>query len=113
VRWFKWIPHKEVANYIYASDFLIVPRHKEPKIIRRYHSHEDIQKVTEAFLLGKPVIASGISSSPYYMLVDPEELPEYVKKIVSGKINPPAPPKLTWQKECVKTIKKILKEVED
>jgi len=109
VRWFGWIPHNEVPKYIIASDICIAPRHKTPFSI--YYSYEGIQKIAEYFAYGKPVIASGISPSPYYVVVEPSELGEAIAKAVKGELKLPKPPKLFWEDYSEKLILKVIEEV--
>ena len=109
VRWFGWVPYKEVPKYIAASDIGLVPRHKTP--FRIYYSHEGIHKITEYFAYGKPVIASGIAPSPYYIVVDPDKLGETAAKAVKGELKLPKPPKLYWEEYSVPTILNIVEEL--
>ena len=111
VRWFGWVPYKDVPKYIAASDIGLVPRHKTP--FRICYNHEGIQKITEYFAYGKPVIASGIMPSPYYLVVEPEEIGEAVAKAIKGEIKLPRPPKLYWEdfseSRVLEIVRKLLK----
>ena len=109
VRWFGWVEHHEVPNYVASADIGIVPRTGIPKKFRKYYSHEGIHKITEYFLFGTPVIACGIAPSEYYLLVPEEEFGKYVKKAILGEISLPKPPKLTWQKNCIPVIREVIR----
>lgn len=109
VRWFGWVPYEEVPKYIAASDIGLVPRHKTG--FKAYYSHEGIHKISEYFAYRKPVIASGIAPSPYYVVVDPGELGEVVAKAVRGEIRLPEPPKLYWEEHCASKVLNIIKEL--
>ncbi len=111
VKWFGWVQYKEIPNYLAASDIGIVPRNPVPNPYRRYYTYEGIQKIAEYFLFGKPVIASGIAPSKYYLVVDPHKLGEITAKVVRGEIELPNPPKLTWEKYCEPVIEKALEDL--
>ena len=109
VKWFGWVSYGEVPKYIVAADIGLVPRHKTP--YRVYYSHEGIHKITEYFAYGKPVIACGIAPSPYYLVVEPEELGEAVAKAVKGEVRLPKPPKLFWEDHSLPLIVKVVNEL--
>lgn len=109
VKWFGWIPHNEIPKYIAASDIGLAPRHKTQFNI--YYSYEGIHKIAEYFAYGKPVIASGISPSPYYVVVDPSKLGEAVAKTVKGELKLPKPPKLFWENYSENLVLKVIEEV--
>lgn len=109
VRWFGWVERREVPNYIIASDICIVPRHKTCYSI--YYSHEGIHKISECLLLGKPVVACGISPSKYYLLSEPETFPKVIREVMLGNIKPPEPPKLTWEDFCEEKVLRIIWEL--
>ncbi|MGQ4833101.1 MAG: glycosyltransferase [Candidatus Asgardarchaeia archaeon] len=112
VRWFGWIKHQEVPNYIASANIGIVPRTGIPKKFRKYYSYEGIHKITEYFLFGLPVIACGIAHSDYYLLAPEKKFGEYVKKAVLGELHLPNPPELTWQKNCIPIIRDIITYLE-
>ncbi len=111
VKWFGWVDHKEVPNYLAAADIGIVPRFGIPEKFKKYYTHEGIHKITEYFLFGLPVVASGIAPSKYYFVAPEDKFGEYVRKAVRGELKLPDPPKLTWQKDCVPIIKQVIKEI--
>ena len=113
VKWFGWVDHREVPNYLSAADLGIVPRFGIPGRFKKYYTHEGIHKITEYFLFGLPVIASGIAPSKYYFVAPEDKFGEYVKKAVRGELKLPSPPKLTWQGNCVPIIKQIINEITD
>lgn len=108
-RWFGWVPHREVPNYIVASDIGIVPRHKNR--YRIMYSYEGIHKISEYFLFGKPVIASEIAPSRYYLVVKEEELPSTVVKAVRNELVLPKPPRLTWEQYCRDKVLDVVRRV--
>lgn len=105
-RWFGWVPHKQVPNYIAASDIGIVPRHKSKYSIM--YSYEGIHKISEYFLFGKPVIASEIAPSKYYLVVKEEELPDAIVKAIRNELVLPNPPRLTWEEHCRSKLLEII-----
>lgn len=111
VKWFGWVEHEKVPNFIAASDFGIVPRSGIPKCVRKYYSHEGIHKISEYLLFGKPVIACGIAPSKYYLLTSEEQFGQYVKKVVRGEISPPPASELTWQEDSIPVIKQIINDL--
>jgi len=108
-RWFGWVPHREVPNYIMASDIGIVPRHKNRYKIM--YSYEGIHKISEYFLFGKPVIASEIAPSRYYLVVKEEELPNAVVRAVRNDLILPKPPRLTWERYCRSKVLDVVEKV--
>ena len=107
VRWFGWIDRKKLPPYIASFDYGLVPRHRH--VYRIFYNHEGIQKIGEYFAYGKPVIASGIAPSPYYLVVEPEEFAETVAKVARGELKPPPPPKnLYWETVSEHKIQQIV-----
>lgn len=96
VRWFGWVPREEVPNYIYSSDICLVLLHKTRAYV--FHCHEDINKIGEYLIFGKPVIATGLYPSKYYLTVDLKDLKETLEKAANNEIIFPKLPKLTWEK---------------
>jgi len=109
VRWFGWVPYNDVPKYIAASDIGLVPRHETP--FRVYYSYEGIHKIAEYFAYGKPVIASGIAPSPYYIVVSPDKLGEIVAKAIRGEIKLPKPPKLYWEEHSEPRVIDLIKKL--
>jgi len=109
IKWFGWIDRRNLPPYIASLDYGLVPRHKNPYGI--FYNHEGIAKIGEYFAYGKPVIASGIAPSPYYIVVDPEEFADTVVKVAKGKLEPPKPPRnLLWETASEATVKTVIEE---
>ena len=112
IRWFGWIDRKNLPSYIASLDYGLVPRHKNPYKV--FYNHEGITKIGEYFAYGKPVLASGIAPSPYYMVVDPEEYADTVVKVAKGELEPPKPPRnLFWETFSEATVKAVVEECLD
>ncbi len=113
VRWFGWVPHSEVPDYIHAADLCVVPRHKMRVSI--FYSHEGIHKITEYIIYGKPVIASGIAPSPYYIVVEPDSLDsavrELLEKIQEFTRQQKQRPGLFWEDFSEKQVLKVLEKI--
>lgn len=89
VKFLGYIPHKEIADYVNASDVGIVPI--KPVLKSPISNDQDLQKVGELAALGKPIVASGIAPSSQYLLVKPKELAKGLKEALSGNIPVPIP----------------------
>ncbi len=112
VRWFGWVERKSLPPYIASLDYGLVPRHRHPYKV--FYNHEGIHKIGEYLAYGKPVIASGIAPSPYYITVEPEEFAETVAKVAKDELKPPTPPRnLYWETvsepELIRTIETVAK----
>jgi len=109
VRWFGWINRKDLPPYIASLDYGLVPRHKNPYKV--FYNHEGIAKIGEYFAYGKPVIASGIAPSPYYMVVEPEEFAGTVARVARGELEPPKPPRsLLWETLSEAAVKEVVEK---
>ena len=104
VKLFGWRPHKEIPNFINASDVCIVPRHKVPYSC--FYNEEGVTKISEYMFFGKPIVACGIAESRQYLLVDEKEMAEGVIKALNGKV--PSPTPKTWEDCCEKKICELL-----
>lgn len=109
VRWFGWVERRDLPPYIASLDYGLVPRHKNPYNV--FYNHEGIHKIAEYLAYGKPVIASGIAPSPYYITVEPEELAETVAKVARGELNPRPSKTLYWETAVERKIANIVEMV--
>jgi glycosyltransferase involved in cell wall biosynthesis len=71
-----WIPHKEVADYIVASDLCLFPRKWDS--FSPYTTPENITKVAEYLAVGRPIIApkiGGFTTAEFpVIVVDPRDM---------------------------------------
>ena len=112
VKWFGWVERAKIPDYILAADYGIVPRHKTPFSI--FYSYEGVHKIGEYFAYGKPVIASGIAPSKYYLVVNPEKLPETIAKVAKGELEPPKLPRnFIWEKQCEHKVIEVIRLLEN
>jgi len=112
VRWFGWVPRSMIPNFIAACDFGLVPREDIPYPYKLFYSHEGIHKIGEYLLFGKPVIASGIASSKYYFLSDPDKLGETVRMIAEGRLQVDmVEEKLSWENKCEQTVLRVVRDI--
>lgn len=110
VRWFGWIERKFLADYISASNYGLIPRHRTPFSI--FYNHEGVMKIGEYFAYGKPVIACGIAPSPYYLVVEPKDFANTVLRVAKGEIKPPSPPSnLLWELYSEKRLLKVIEYI--
>lgn len=110
VRWFGWVDRSELPRYLASLDYGLVPRHRHP--YRIFYTHEGIHKIGEYFAYGKPVIASGIAPSPYYLSVEPEEFADTLVKVARGEVTPPQPPRnLFWEEVSEPRVLSVIEEV--
>ncbi len=110
VRWFGWVPRREIGKYIASADYGLVPRHRTR--YRVFYNHEGIQKIGEYFAYGKPVITCGIAPSPFYLNVEPEEFGEAIIKVAKGMLKPPDPPtNLYWESVSEPRLLDLLKQI--
>ena len=110
VRWFGWVSREFLGDFLAASNYGLVPRHKTKHSV--FYNFEGIQKIGEYFIYGKPVIASGIAPSPYYLVVEPEDFPSVLAKVAKGEITPPNPPEgFTWELHSEKIVLTVIREV--
>lgn len=95
-----YIPHEEIANYIYACDVGIVPIKNLLK--SPISNDQDLLKVGELAALRKPIVASGVAPSPQYLLVKPDQLDKGIKEALSG--NAPVPTPHYWENHSEQII---------
>ncbi len=107
LRWLGWVKRSEVPRYIAASDYGLVPR--EESRARVFYTHEGIQKIAEFLRCGKPVIASGVMPTPYYITVPSAELPSFVARVARGEVHIRRPPRIpTWEEFSEPAIANIV-----
>lgn len=84
VRYFGWVNHAEVPNYIIAADVCIVPRHRN--IYAEYYNEQGVQKIAEYLALEKPVVACNIAKSDNnYTLVSEDSFVEGILAALAKK----------------------------
>ena len=89
VKFFGYVSHETIADYVNACDVGIVPIksiYKTP-----ISNDQDLLKVGELAALQKPIVASGVANSSQYLLVKPDELAGGVEKALSGNVSTPVP----------------------
>ena len=84
VRFFGWVDHKDIPNYIGAADVCIVPRHANT--LAYYYSEQGVHKIAEYIALGKPVVACNIAESDNYILVPEDSFIDGIEKAINEGI---------------------------
>ena len=100
IRLFGWQPHEKVSNFINAADVCIVPRHASKH--SQFYNEENLFKITEYMLFGKPIVACGIAESSQYLLVKEDEMAEAIIRAMKDE-TPVSTPK-TWEEHSEKKI---------
>lgn len=107
VKFFGWQPHKEVPNFVNASDVCIVPRRETA--FSHYYNEEGVQKIAEYMFFQKPTVASGIAPSKEYLLVEVDELAKGILDALEGKAPTPTP--RTWEDDCKEKVVELVKSL--
>lgn len=83
--------HKNIPNWINASDVCLAPR--TPGFPSDWYNDKDSTKISEYAALRKPIVAAGYLPSNQYLLVDrtPEALAEGILRAFDGKVKPAEP----------------------
>jgi glycosyltransferase involved in cell wall biosynthesis len=100
IKLFGWQPHEKVSNFINAADVCIVPRHASKH--SQFYNEENLFKITEYMIFGKPIVACGIAESSQYLLVKEDEMAEAIIRAMKDK-TPVSTPK-TWEEHSEKKI---------
>ena len=83
--------HKDIPNWINASDVCLAPR--TPGFPSEWYNDKDSTKISEYAALKKPIVAAGYLPSNQYLLVDrkPKALAEGILRAFDGKVKPAEP----------------------
>jgi glycosyltransferase involved in cell wall biosynthesis len=100
VRLFGWQPHKEIPNFIAASDVCTAPRHRSPFSV--FYNEEGVSKFSEYMFFEKPIVACGVAESSEYLLVDEDGMADGILKALRGEV--PRSKRRTWEEYSEKKI---------
>lgn len=100
VKLFGWQQHKNIPNFIEASDVCIAPRHKSPYSV--YYNEEGVSKFSEYMFFEKPIVACGVAKSNEYLLVDEEDMADGILKALRGEAQ--RSKRRTWEEYSEKKI---------
>ncbi|MEB3755344.1 MAG: glycosyltransferase [Desulfurococcales archaeon] len=107
VRWFGWVDRKEVPKYISSADYALVPRIENISSI--FHNHEDVLKIGEYNRCRKPIIASGLAPSLYYLLLNSRDIPKFISDLCNKRATLDVPPSLpAWEDSSEQMIEYVI-----
>lgn len=86
-----WQDKAGLANWIHSADVCLAPR--TPGFPSKWYNDQDSTKISEYAALNKPIVATGYSSSPQYVLVrqNPESFSEGILKGFEDKVRSAEP----------------------
>lgn len=100
VKLFGWQPHRNIPNFIEASDVCIAPRHESPFSV--YYNEEGVSKLSEYMFFEKPIVACGVAESSEYLLVGEDEMACGILRALRGEV--PRSKRRTWEEYSEKKI---------
>ena len=100
IKLFGWQPHRDIPNFIGASNVCIAPRHESSFSV--YYNEEGLQKISEYMFFEKPIVACGVAESSEYLLVREDELADGILMALRGEVQKPK--RRTWEDYSEKRI---------